>query len=55
MSKKLNLGYSKFMLGQPDCQPMLPTEEKNLSEVVNMRGKNPAEDKNVVHINKTEE
>ena len=53
--KKLDLGDSKLALGQPDCQPMLPTDAKNLPEVVKLRRKIPAEDKNIVLINKTEQ
>ena len=51
--KKLNLGDCKIALGQPDC--LIPTEDKNLLEVVNMRRKILAEDKNIGHINKTEQ
>ena len=40
VSKILDLGDSKLALGQPNCRPLLLTEEKNLSEVVNMSKKN---------------
>ena len=56
-AQKLNLGDGKLALGQPNHQPILLTEEKNLLELVNMRRKIPAEDaedENIVHINKTE-
>ena len=39
VSKKLDLGNGEVALGQPDCQPMLLTEDKDLWEVVNVRGK----------------
>ena len=33
MAKKLNLGDSKIAFQKPNCQAMLPKEEKNLSEI----------------------
>ena len=44
VSKKLNLGHSKFTLGEANCQPMLKTEKKNLAEMVNMEGEVLGED-----------
>ena len=49
-----NLGHGELAFGQPDHQPMLLEEEKNLMEVVHMRGKISAEDEDVVNIHKTE-
>ena len=37
MAKKLNLGDSKLAFRKPNCQAMLPTEDKNLPEVVHIR------------------
>ena len=44
VSKKLNLGHSKFTLEEANLQPMLTTEEKNLAEMVNVEGEILAED-----------
>ena len=44
MSKKLDLGNSKFTLWETNHQPMLTTKEKNLPEMVNMGGEISAED-----------
>ena len=44
VSKKLNLGHSKFTLGKANGQPMLTTKEEDLTEMVYMRGEILAED-----------
>ena len=54
VSEKLNLGYSKFTLGEANCQPLLTTEEKNLAEMVNVGGEILAENKDIVQVEKTE-
>ena len=52
MAKKLNLGDSKLAFQRPNCQAMLPTEDKNLPEVVHMRREVFGKDKDVIQINK---
>ena len=54
VSKKLNLGHSKFTLEEANHQPMLTIEEKNLTEIVDLGGEIPAENQYIVHVNKTE-
>ena len=54
MAKKLNLGDSKLAFWKPNCQAMLPTEKKNLSEMIHIRREIPREDKNVIHVDKAE-
>ena len=44
VSEKLNLGHSKFTLGEANRQPRLSTEEKNLAEMVDVEGEILAED-----------
>ena len=44
MSKKLNLGHSKFALGKANGQPVLTTEEKDFTEMIYMGGEILAED-----------
>ena len=44
VSKKLNLGHSKFTLEEANHQPMLTIEEKNLAEMVDVEGEILAED-----------
>ena len=53
--KELNLGHCELPLGQSNHQPMLLTEEKNFTEVFNMRRQIPAEDEDIVHIHATEQ
>ena len=48
MSKKLDLGYGKFTLGETNCQSMLMTEEKNLVEMVDVGGEILAENQDIV-------
>ena len=43
VSEKLDLGHSKFTLGETNCQPMLTTEEENLAEIVDVGGEILAE------------
>ena len=54
MAKKLDLVDSKIQFWKPNCQAMLPTEEKNLLEVIHMRKGIPGENKYVIHVNKAE-
>ena len=54
MAKKLNLGDSKLAFWKPNCQAMLPTEDKNLQEVVHMRREVFGEDKDVIHGDEAE-
>ena len=54
MSKKLNLGHSKFTLGEANHQPMLTTEEKSLAEIVDVGGEILAENQYYVHVIETE-
>ena len=42
--EKLDLGHSKFTLGEANCQPMLKTKEKNLAQMVNVGEEILAED-----------
>ena len=42
--EELNLGHGEFTLGQANCQTLLPANEKNFSEVVDIGGQVPAED-----------
>ena len=42
--EKLDLGHSKFTLGEANCQPMLTTEGKNFTEMVYVGGEILAED-----------
>ena len=44
VSKKLDLGHSKFALGEANGQPMLTTEEKNFMEMIYVGGEILAED-----------
>ena len=44
VSKKLDLGHSKFTLGEANGQPMLTTEEKNFTEMIYVGGEILAED-----------
>ena len=44
MSKKLDLGHSKFTLGKANGKSMLTTEEKNFAEMVYVGGEILAED-----------
>ena len=44
MSKKLDLGHSKFTLGKTNGQPMLTTKEEDFMEMVYERGEILAED-----------
>ena len=37
MAKKLNLGDSKLAFRTTNCQAMLLSEDKNLSEMIHMR------------------
>ena len=41
--EKLDIGHSKFTLGEANFQPMLTTEDKNLTEIVDVGGEIPAE------------
>ena len=54
MTKKLNLGDSKLTFQKPNCQAMLPTEDKNLPEMIHMRREILGEDKDVIHVDKVE-
>ena len=54
MAKKLDLGHSKFTLGEANYQPMLTKEEKNLEETVKVGGEISAENQYIVHINEKE-
>ena len=54
MAKKLNLGDSKLAFRKPNCQAMLPTEAKNLLEMIHMRREILGEDKDVIHVDKAE-
>ena len=54
MAKKLNLGDSKLTFWKPNCQAMLLTEDKNLLEMVHMRREILGEEKDIVHLDKTE-
>ena len=38
----------------PNCQAMLPTEDKNLWEMIHMRREIPGEDKDVIHVDVAE-
>ena len=44
VTEKLDLGHSKFTLGEANGQPMLTTEEKNFTEMVYVGGETLAED-----------
>ena len=44
VTKKLDLGHSKFTLGKANGQPMLTTEEEDFTEMVYVRGEILAED-----------
>ena len=55
MAKKLNLGDSKLAFWKPDCQAMLPTEDKNLLEMIHMRRAIHREDINVIQIVEAEQ
>ena len=44
VSEKLDLGHSKFTLGEANGQPMLMTEEENFTEMVYAGGEILAED-----------
>ena len=44
MLEKLDLGHSKFTLGEANRQPILMTEEKNLAKMVDVEGEILAED-----------
>ena len=48
VSKQLDLGHSKLTIGQSHHLTMIPENEKNFTEVVNVGRQVPAEDKNVV-------
>ena len=54
MSKKLDLGDRKLAFQKPNCQAMLPTEEKNLSEMIHMRKETPGEDNDVIQVDEAE-
>ena len=54
MAKKLNLGDSKLAFQKPNCQAMLPIEDKNLLEVVHMRREVLGEDKDVIQVEEAE-
>ena len=54
MSKKLDLGDSKLAFQKPDCQAMLPAEDKNLSKMIHMRREILEKDKDVIHVDKAE-
>ena len=54
MPKKLDLGDSKFTLGEANCESMIPAGTKDLSEVEDMGGELLAEDEDIIHLDKTE-
>ena len=54
MPKKLDLGDSKFTLGEANCESMIPAGTKDLSEVEDMGGELLAEDEDIIHVDKTE-
>ena len=54
LAKKLNLGDSKFTLGEAYLETVLPAETEDLLEVVNVGGEVLAKDENVIDIDKTE-
>ena len=54
MAKKLDLGDSKLAFQKPDCQAMLPAEDKNLSKMIHMRREILEKDKDVIHVDKAE-
>ena len=54
MAKKLNLGDSKLAFLKPNCQVMLPTEDKNLLEMIHMRREILGEDKDVINVDEAE-
>ena len=54
MTKKLNLGDSKLTFQKPNCQAMLPTEDKNLPEMIHMRTEILGENKDVIYLEKAE-
>ena len=54
MAKRLNLGDSKLSFWKLNCQALLPTEDKNLPEMVHMRREILGEDKDVIHKDEAE-
>ena len=54
MAKKLNLGNRKLTLGEANGEAMLPAVAEDLLEVVHVGGKILAEDKDIIHVYKTE-
>ena len=54
MAKKLNLGDSKLAFRKSNCQATLPTEDKNLPEMIHMRRDVLGEDKDVIQVDKAE-
>ena len=46
---KLYLGDRKLPFQKPNCQAMLPTEDKNLSKMIHMRIEILGEEKDVIH------
>ena len=54
MTKILDLGDSKLSFWKPNCQAVLPTEEKNLSEMILMRREILGKEKDVIHIDEAE-
>ena len=53
-SKKLDLGDRKLAFWKHACQAMLPTEDKNLWDVIHMKREILGEDKNVILVHKAE-
>ena len=52
MAKELGLRDSKLTFAHANCQALGPAQLQDVSEMLNMRGKVRAEDKNIININK---